>query len=337
VLLLLRGAFSLADSDAIDIAVAGVIGADRVEHGLTLYTDNDYHGDTYGPVNYFMYIPFELASPYKPGQSVDTAARTATLFFDLMTVAGLFVLGRRLRAGPAGTRLGVILAYAWLAFPYTALVLASNTNDALVPLFVVWALVFLNSAPARGALAAIGTMAKFAPGAVAPALIAGRNRLTLRSALVGGGIYVVICAGLIWAFLPDGGLKEWWNTTLGFQLSRTSPLSIWQRDPSLEFLRPVFSALALILIVASAFVPKRRSVGQVAALCAAIFAAAQIPSNYWLYFYIVWFAPFLFVALFEEHSDLGPASGEREELLGERRQDVAPVVGDRNQVLDAHA
>ena len=70
-------------------------------------------------------------------------------------------------------------------------------------------------------------------------------------------------------------------------------------------MRPVFSGLAGILIVGAAFVPRRRTTGQVAALCAAIFAAIQIPADYWLYYYAVWFTPFLLVALFEEYRDLG--------------------------------
>jgi hypothetical protein len=52
--------------------------------------------------------------------------------------------------------------------------------------------------------------------------------------------------------------------------------------------------------------PRRRSTAQLAALCAAILAAVQIPSNYWLYFYVVWFAPFLLAALFDEYRELGP-------------------------------
>jgi len=306
VLLGLRAAFGLADSQLYDISTAGVVGADRIEHGLPLYQDNAFHGDTYGPVNYLLYVPFELAAPYRPGSDGGSAARPATLVFDLLTVIGLFLLGRRLRAGPAGTRLGVALAYAWTAFPYTVLVINGNTNDTLVPLFVVYALLLIGSPPLRGAFAALGSMAKFAPAAVAPVLIAGRSRLTLRAALLGGGAFAVVCVALLLPFLPDGGLREFWNTTIGFQLSRTSPLSIWVRAPELDFLRPVFSGLAVVLIVAAAFVPRRRSVGQVAALCAAILAAVQIPSNYWLYFYLVWFAPVLFVALFEEYRELGP-------------------------------
>jgi hypothetical protein len=306
ILLGLRIAFGLADSETFDISTAGVVGADRIEHGLELYQDNDVHGDTYGPVNYLMYVPFELAKPYEPGSDGGSAARPATLFFDLITLAGLFVLGRRLRAGRAGTRLGAALAYAWVAFPYGWLVINGNTNDGLVPAFIVWALVAVKSPVGRGAAAAIGAMAKFAPAAAAPLLVAGRTRLTLRSALIGGGAFAVVCAAVIAPFVPDGGLRELWNTTIGFQLGRTSPLSIWVRAPELGFLRPVCTAVALCLIAASAFFPRRRSVGQLAAWCAAIFAAVQVSSNYWLYFYVVWFAPFLLVALFEEYRELGP-------------------------------
>jgi hypothetical protein len=306
----LRVAFGLADSATFDISSAGVIGADRIEHGQPLYEDNNYHGDTYGPVNYLMYVPFELISPYKPGADISGAARPATLFFDLLTMFGLFLLGRRLRAGPGGTRLGAALAYAWAALPYSGLVIAANTNDALVPLFVVYALLLLRSPPLRGALAGLASMAKFAPAAVAPVLIAGHRRLTVRNALIGGGVYVLVVGGLVWAFLPDGGLREFWNTTIGFQIDRTSPLSLWVRTPELDWLRPLFSGLAVLLALAATFFPRRRTTGQVAALCAAILAAVQIPANYWLYFYVIWFAPFLLVALFEEYRELGPRGQE---------------------------
>ena len=62
--------------------------------------------------------------------------------------------------------------------------------------------------------------------------------------LVAGGCFVLVVVGLIWAFLPDGGVKEFWNTTLGFQLHRTSPLSIWPRHPGIKWLRPAASLTA---------------------------------------------------------------------------------------------
>src|SRR5204862_371868 len=47
------------------------------------------------------------------------------------------------RPGPAGTRLGVVLAYAWSAYPYTAFALESNSNDTLVAVLVIGALLLL--------------------------------------------------------------------------------------------------------------------------------------------------------------------------------------------------
>jgi hypothetical protein len=332
VLMVLRGLFGAEWSVTFDVATAGTIGADRIEHGLPLYVDNEAHGDTYGPVNYLLYVPWEIAFPFKP--PVAEAARGATLMFDTLIVLGLFLLGRSLRRGPPGTRLGAALAWAWVAFPYTTLVIASTTNDFLVPLFLIYALLLLRWAPARSAVAALGTMAKFAPALVAPVLAAGRGPLRLRPAIAFSAVYAAVCAALIYAFLPDGGLREFWNTTLGFQLGRSSPLSIWTREPSIEWMRHWLSAFAVLLAVTAAFLPRRRTTGQVAALCAAILAVGQIPANYWLYFYIVWFAPFLLIALAEEYRDLGPgqASVTSDFVKPEMISQPSPVTATRSSM-----
>jgi hypothetical protein len=304
VMLVLRAGFGLTDSEVFDIGKAGVVGADRVAHGQELYVRNDTHGDTYGPVNYLLYVPFEAAFPFEaPAGDPDTPA---TIVFDLLTVLGLFLLGRRLRAGPAGTRLGVALAWAWTTLPFTSLVIAANTNDAVVPMLVVYALLLLASPPARGALAGLASMAKFAPLALLPVLATGRHPGRRRDALAASAAAVAVMVAVVLPFVPPGGLRELWDTTVGFQLGRESPLSLWVREPGVEWLRAVTQIFAAGLVALSAFVPRRRTPGQVAALCAAILAATQIPANYWLYFYVVWFAPFLLLALFEEHRDLGP-------------------------------
>jgi hypothetical protein len=332
VLIALRIGLGVELSGTFDISAAGMIGADRIEHGLELYVENDAHGDTYGPVNYLMYIPWELVLPFNPPHG--HAARASTLTFDLLLVLGLFLLGRSLRAGAAGRRLGLGLAWAWCAFPYSALVIASTTNDALVPLFVVYALLLLRSPPLRGFLAAVGAMAKFAPGLLAPVLIVGRGPFRLKQAVVASAAFAAVVVGLVLWFLPPGGIRELWNTTLGFQLERTSPLSLWTRHPSLDFFRPILSVLGVALAVTAAFVPRRRTIGQVAALCAAILATAQLPTNYWLYFYVVWFAPFLFVALFEEYGELG---GDQESVTRSlvkpvRMSQPSPVTATRSSI-----
>ena len=53
----------------IDVGYAGTIGADRITHGDPLwgegeFPDDNRFGDTYGPVNYYAYVPFELALPW---------------------------------------------------------------------------------------------------------------------------------------------------------------------------------------------------------------------------------------------------------------------------------
>jgi hypothetical protein len=304
-LIAMRLTFGIFGSNTFDISAAGVVGADRIEHGLDLYVFNQTYGDTYGPLNYLVYIPAELAFPI-PAHGIIDAARATTLGLDMLVILGLFLLGRSLRREPEGTRLGLALAFAWSAFPYSGLVLASNTNDALVPLFIIYALIFLRSPPARGVLAGLATMAKFAPGLVAPALVTGRGPFKLRSAATAATLFAVVCIGMVALFLPDGGVTEFWKTTMGYQLHRWTPLSIWTRTPWLDFLKPVVDVAVVALALSTAWFPRRRSVAQVAALCGAILAAAQLPGNYWLYFYIVWFAPFLFIAVFEEHRDLGP-------------------------------
>src|SRR6185295_619336 len=117
--------------------------------------------------------------------------------------------GRRLLAGRDGTRLGLLLAYGWAAYPYTLFVLSSNANDSLVALLVVLAFVAIASPPGRGALLALASAAKFAPLALAP-LFAGFARFRLRDAVVFASVFAVVLALVFVPFLPDGGFSELW-------------------------------------------------------------------------------------------------------------------------------
>src|SRR5207248_2840896 len=83
--------------------------------------------------------------------------------FDLLTIMGLFLLGRRIR----GPTLGVVLAYAWAAYPFTLWTLSSNTNDTLVAMLLVFALLAIGSPAGRGVLAALAGLTKFIPLALA--------------------------------------------------------------------------------------------------------------------------------------------------------------------------
>ena len=156
---------------AIDVGYASVVGADRIAHGEQLYDnfpEDVSQGDTYGPVNYYAYVPSERIWPWSGSWDDLPAAHGAAVLFDLASFALLFLLGRRVRPGPAGHKLGATLAFGWAAFPYTAYVLESNSNDALVSVFVVATLLFLARPALRGMSAALATFTKFAPILLAP-------------------------------------------------------------------------------------------------------------------------------------------------------------------------
>ncbi len=166
-----RITLNVVDSNVIDVGYSGVIGADRIADGKPLYGNfpsDDQSGDTYGPVAYYAYVPFEQALPWSGTWDDLPAAHAASIFFDLGTMGALFLLGRRFRRGRRGTEFGILLCFAWAACPYTAFALESNTNDALVSLTLAATLLCLTSAPARGIMLALSSMTKFAPLALGP-------------------------------------------------------------------------------------------------------------------------------------------------------------------------
>ena len=301
-----RVGLNVDDSNVIDVGYAGVIGADRIVDGDGLYgpgfSPGVERGDTYGPVNYLLYVPFEQAMPWSGAWDDLPAAHAAALAFDLLTLAGLVLLGMRLRAGPAGRELGVALGFAWAAYPYSLFALETNSNDSLVGLFTVAALLALTlrptgSALARGAAVALGAGAKFATIALAPLMAAGTGGRRLRDGALFAAALLVVLAVVFVPFLPDGGVREVYDRTVGYQASRPSPFSVWGQVDSLGWLQTAVKVGAAALALAVAFVPRRRDAFQVAALGAAVIIATQLTVSHWFYLYIVWFAPLALVAL----------------------------------------
>jgi hypothetical protein len=308
-----RVGLNVTDSNVIDVGYAGVIGADRIVDGHGLYSDKGFqpdieHGDTYGPVDYLLYVPFEQALPWSGSWDDLPAAHGAALLFDLLTMAGLALLGIRIRAGPEGKALGAALAYAWAAYPYTAFVLETNSNDSIVALFCVAALLAFTlprfSAAARGAALALGAAAKFVLLALLP-LFAGPRR---RDLIVCTLVFLGVVALTVLPFVPHGGLREIYDRTVGYQAGRPSPFSVWGQESSLAWLQTVVKAATAALALLVAFVPRRRDPVRIAAIGAAILIAVQLGMTHWFYLYVVWFVPFLLVALFaSERSPERPA------------------------------
>ena len=172
-----RVGLNVADSGAIDVGYAGVVGADRISHGEQLYGNfpsDISQGDTYGPVNYLAYVPFERIWPWSGSWDDLPAAHAASVLFDVATFALLLWLGIRIRPGPAGQRLAATLAFGWAAYPYSAYVLESNSNDSLIAALLALTLVAAARPLARGASLAAATWAKFVAAPLAPMLMAYR-------------------------------------------------------------------------------------------------------------------------------------------------------------------
>jgi hypothetical protein len=307
-----RIALNVTDSNVIDVGYAGVIGAERIVHGKSLYggypSDNE-HGDTYGPVNYEVYVPFEQAFGWSGKWDDLPAAHAAAIFFDLLATALLFLIGRRMR----GPTLGVALAYAWVSYPFTLYALESNSNDSLVGALVLAAVLAASyraelARAGRGSLTALAGLTKFAPLALAPLLAThglselSRARRVQALALYAVGFAATVALVSIPAFSHDS-LHTIYERTIVYQSNRGSPFSVWGLY-GLQGPERVVEAAAVALALALAVIPRRPDVVGLAAACGAVILAEQLGIEHWFYLYIPWFFPVVIVAL------LGRLTGE---------------------------
>ena len=305
-----RIGLNATNSNVIDVGYSGVIGADRLTHGQPLYghfPSDNVHGDTYGPVVYEAYVPFEQLAPWHGTWDDLPAAHYAAVFFDLLCVLLLFLLGRRVR----GPDLGVMLAYAWCAYPFTLYASNSNTNDALAAALILLALLVAARPAARGAVAALAGLTKFAPLALAPVmathgLVAGRRfrgiAWFVMAMLVTGAVVSIPL------FLHDS-LHQFYERSIDFQATRGSPFSIWGFR-GWTGAQHVVQALGVVLAVALAFVPRRQDVAGLAAACAAVLLGLELGVTHWFYLYIPWFFGLVMLALLARSSPPhGPPCG----------------------------
>ena len=334
-----RITLNVIDSNVIDVGYSGVIGADRIGDQKPIYGNfpsDDASGDTYGPVAYYAYVPFEQALPWSGTWDDLPAAHAASIFFDLGTMGALFLLGRRLRRGRRGTDLGILLCFAWAACPYTAFALESNTNDALVSLGLAATLLCLTSPIPRGITLGLTSMTKFAPlalgplfatyGATAERSVRRYARVIIPFTIAFALTVLVVC----FQALQDPGLSTFWHRTIAEQGGRDSPFSIWGQAHSLGWLQTVVKVAVVGLAVLVAFRPRRRDQVTVAALGAAVMIGMQLTVDHWFYLYIPWFLPFLLIALLA--AGTVPLGGDGDEDLLDPTSE--PVVSDLDR--DSH-
>jgi hypothetical protein len=296
-----RIGLNVTDANVIDVGYAGVIGAHRIVEGKPLYgsypSDNE-HGDTYGPVNYEAYVPFERIFGWSGMWDDLPAAHAAAIVFDVLAVGLLLLLGLRIR----GPTLGVTLAYAWVSYPFTLYALESNSNDMLVAVLLLAALLCAGSPPARGALAALAGLTKLAPLALAPLFAThGLRGLPYRRRPLAFGLFVGAFAltAVIVAVpaLAHDTLREIYERTLAYQENRGSPFSVWGLYGGVHGLQTVVEVGAVLLALLLAVVPRRPGIASLAAAAAAVLLALQLGVEHWFYLYIPWFFPLVAIAL----------------------------------------
>jgi hypothetical protein len=287
-LIAFRVSLNVVDSNVIDVGFANVVGAQKVLHGQPLYGQfpgTITRGDTYGPVSYEAYVPFVAVFGFSGLWDSLPAAHAAAIAFDLLTIALLFALGWRIR----GPSTGIVLAYAWAAFPFTAFALECNSNDALVAALVTAALLAASSPPARGFLAALAGLTKYAPLALAPLLATYRlASRPLRGLVAFAGAFAVAAALALFPALDHNTLATIFSRSVTYQADRVAPFSIWGLYGGLHAAQVLIQALGVAFAVALA-IQRRDHPVSLAAAAAAVLIAVQLGVSYWFYLYIPWF------------------------------------------------
>jgi len=231
----------------------------------------------------------------------------------------VWLLGRRIR----GPTLGVALAYAWATYPFTLYVSNANSNDSLVAMLLVAALLVATSPVKRGVAVALAGLTKFAPLALAPLFATygdGRFRLLKFSLAFLATIAVVMAPVIL-----SGDLRTFYDHTLVYQNDRGSPFSVWGYYGGLGGLQTAVKIGAVVLALLVAFVPRQRDIRALAALGAAVIIALQLGITHWFYLYIVWFVPFVLVALLTPQAPRAETATDAEPSAEAREPEAVPA------------
>jgi hypothetical protein len=250
-------------------------------------------------------VPGYLAFGWSGTWDALPAAHATSILFDLLAMIGLALVGLRF----GGVRLASTLAFAWAAFPFTQYVSNANSNDAIMPALLIWGFWLASSAWARGGAVALAGWTKFAALLLAPLWLTYpdglRPRRVGRFGLAFAGATALAFAVLLLEPDPVHAARVFAERTLGFQLDRESPFSLWGWGqyhaagvPDLHVVQLVLEVVLVGLAVALAFVPRRKSPLQLAALTAALMIGFELVLTHWFYLYIPWFFPFVAITLF---------------------------------------
>jgi hypothetical protein len=328
-----RVGLNVQDSNVIDVGYAGVIGAQRIATGQSPYghfpvegslkpcgpADRNGEtreriqtngrcesanptGDTYGPVSYEAYLPGYWLFGWTGKWDDLPAAHFTSIAFDLLCILGLALLGRRF----GGNRLGVTLAFAWAAFPFTQYVSSSNTNDAIMPCLLIWGFWLVTRPIARGLFLGLASWTKFAALLLVPLWLSYPSWRRRDAVRVGVGFAVATLAAFSILLLEPSlthAIRVFWDRTIPTQIDRHSPFSLWDWRqyhaglPDLKWLQRLLEVALAAAALALGVWPRRRSPVQLAALSGALLIGFELVLTHWFYLYLPWFFGFVAMAV----------------------------------------
>jgi hypothetical protein len=323
-------------SNVIDVGYAGVIGAHRIANGVVPYGNFPEEGtlkacgpadaagetrdriqpngrcesanplgDTYGPVAYEAYLPGYWMLGWSGKWDRLPAVHLTAVIFDALCLIGMGLIGLRF----GGAWLGAALAFAWSAYPFTAYVSMSNTNDAIVPAFLIYGFWFASSAWRRGVFVALSSWTKFAMLVVAPLWLTypGPVRRPRPAVAFAAGFAVATIAAFSVLLLdahPIAAAETFYDRTLRTQITRESPFSPWdwaqyhaRGIPDLHLVQRGLEILLVVGALVAAFLPRTKTPLQLAALTGALLLGFELVLTHWFYLYIPWFFPFVAFSL----------------------------------------
>ena len=132
---------------------------------------------------------------------------------------------------------GIVLAYLWAAYPFTLYTLSANSNDSLVAMLLVLAMLAITSAPARGVATALAGLAKFAPLILFPLFARGEGSTwpPKRKLVAFTGAFALTAVIVMLPVILDNNFHTFWHDSLESQIDRTSPFSVWGLWGGLNF------------------------------------------------------------------------------------------------------
>ena len=318
-------------SNVIDVGYSGVIGAERIVHGQAPWGNFPIEGSLKacgpGTLRERSASAFRRTAAANPQTRRETrtarshssrtsraialrverevglapAAHFTSIAFDLLCMLGLWLVGRRFGGAQLGAALDVRVGGVSV---HPVRVELEHERRAHAGFPHLGLLARLVSGRPRCAVRALGIdQVRVADRGAALAHV---PRPAAVGALHRGFVAATLAAFSVVLFEPSPlhELRVFWDRTVRWQVGRDAPWSLWDWGqyharglPNLHIVQRVLQGLLVAGALVVAFVPRRKSPLQLAALTAALLAGFELCLTYWLYTYIPWFFPFAAIAV----------------------------------------